>query len=123
MLPYRMCLCVFHIVVSSCPHSVPPSVAILWPEMWHAALENASRLYFGDKNIPGMITALMPLHEVGVVVNLSNAYFGIPLPCAVYFRCAGLRRARWVLLIMLASGLRLVAFESVESVHVLRAVV
>lgn len=40
------------------------SVAILWPEMWHSALEEASRLYFGDQNIPAMIATVMPLHEV-----------------------------------------------------------
>lgn len=40
------------------------SVAILWPEMWHSALEDASRLYFGEDNIPGMISTVLPLHDV-----------------------------------------------------------
>ena len=39
-------------------------VAILWHEMWHAGLEEASRLYFGDANIPAMLSTLMPLHEM-----------------------------------------------------------
>ncbi|XP_051146490.1 serine/threonine-protein kinase TOR isoform X2 [Andrographis paniculata] len=39
-------------------------VAILWHEMWHEALEEASRLYFGEHNIEGMLTVLEPLHEM-----------------------------------------------------------
>ena len=37
-------------------------VAILWHEMWHEYLEEASRLYFNDKNPEGMIDYLAPLH-------------------------------------------------------------
>ncbi|PSR71034.1 hypothetical protein PHLCEN_2v13082 [Hermanssonia centrifuga] len=39
-------------------------VAILWHEMWHEALEEASRLYFTDHNPDGMIAHLEPYHEV-----------------------------------------------------------
>ncbi|KAJ6794172.1 serine/threonine-protein kinase TOR [Iris pallida] len=39
-------------------------VAILWHEMWHEALEEASRLYFGEHNIEGMLAALDPLHAM-----------------------------------------------------------
>ncbi|XP_059447340.1 serine/threonine-protein kinase TOR isoform X3 [Corylus avellana] len=39
-------------------------VAILWHEMWHEALEEASRLYFGEHNIEGMLKVLEPLHEL-----------------------------------------------------------
>ncbi|KAH7836314.1 hypothetical protein Vadar_034584 [Vaccinium darrowii] len=39
-------------------------VAILWHEMWHEALEEASRLYFGEQNIEGMLKVLEPLHEM-----------------------------------------------------------
>ena len=28
-------------------------VAILWHELWHEGLEEASRLYFGERNIKG----------------------------------------------------------------------
>ncbi|KAK9286670.1 hypothetical protein L1049_015071 [Liquidambar formosana] len=38
-------------------------VAILWHELWHEALEEASRLYFGEHNIEGMLKVLEPLHE------------------------------------------------------------
>ncbi|EHA57873.1 hypothetical protein MCOR27_008212 [Pyricularia oryzae] len=38
-------------------------VAVLWHEMWHEGLEEASRLYFGDQDIEGMFRALAPLHE------------------------------------------------------------
>lgn len=39
-------------------------VAILWEEMWHEALEEASKLYFGEHNIPAMFGILEPLHEM-----------------------------------------------------------
>ncbi|OCH96265.1 FAT-domain-containing protein [Obba rivulosa] len=38
-------------------------VAILWHEQWHEALEEASRLYFTDKNPLGMIAFLDPFHD------------------------------------------------------------
>lgn len=37
-------------------------VAILWHEAWHEALEEASRLYFGEANVEGMLAVLAPLH-------------------------------------------------------------
>ena len=39
-------------------------VAILWHEMWHEGLEEASRLYFGEHNIEGMLKVLEPLHDM-----------------------------------------------------------
>ncbi|KZT51925.1 phosphatidylinositol 3-kinase [Calocera cornea HHB12733] len=39
-------------------------VAILWHEQWFEALEEASKIYFGDKNPEGMIAHLEPLHEL-----------------------------------------------------------
>eukprot|EP00095_Tigriopus_kingsejongensis_P005635 maker-scaffold420_size176246-snap-gene-0.24 protein:Tk05635 transcript:maker-scaffold420_size176246-snap-gene-0.24-mRNA-1 annotation:"target of rapamycin" len=39
-------------------------VAILWHEQWHEGLEEASRLYFGECNIPGMLAVLEPLHQM-----------------------------------------------------------
>ncbi|XP_014771975.1 serine/threonine-protein kinase mTOR isoform X1 [Octopus bimaculoides] len=39
-------------------------VAILWHELWHEGLEEASRLYFGEKNIKGMFETLEPLHRM-----------------------------------------------------------
>ncbi|CAK7565397.1 MAG: phosphatidylinositol kinase-related protein kinase tor1 [Sporothrix epigloea] len=38
-------------------------VAVLWHELWHEGLEEASRLYFGDHNIEGMLAVLQPLHD------------------------------------------------------------
>ena len=38
-------------------------VAILWVETWHEGLEEASRLYFGEGNVSGMLDLLLPLHE------------------------------------------------------------
>lgn len=32
--------------------------------MWHEGLEEASRLYFGEHNIEGMLKVLEPLHEM-----------------------------------------------------------
>ena len=39
-------------------------VAILWHEMWHEALEEASRLYFGERNVEAMFKCLLPLHDL-----------------------------------------------------------
>ena len=39
-------------------------VAILWHEQWHEGLEEASRLYFGERNTAGMLAKLEPLHEM-----------------------------------------------------------
>lgn len=39
-------------------------VAILWHELWHEGLEEASRLFFSEKNPPGMIAVLEPLHDM-----------------------------------------------------------
>lgn len=39
-------------------------VVVLWHELWHEGLEEASRLYFGDKNIEGMFATLEPLHNL-----------------------------------------------------------
>ena len=38
--------------------------AILWHEMWHDGLEDASKHYFAEKNIPAMYDVLEPLHEM-----------------------------------------------------------
>ena len=38
-------------------------VAILWHELWHEAIEEASRHWFGNKNADGMYAALLPLHQ------------------------------------------------------------
>ncbi|KAK0179190.1 hypothetical protein PV327_008004 [Microctonus hyperodae] len=39
-------------------------VAILWHELWHEGLEEASRLYFGERNVTGMFETLEPLHAM-----------------------------------------------------------
>lgn len=38
-------------------------VAILHLETWHEGLEDASRLWFGEQNVSGMLDLLLPLHE------------------------------------------------------------
>ncbi|RDW62509.1 hypothetical protein BP5796_10811 [Coleophoma crateriformis] len=39
-------------------------IAVLWNELWHEGLEEASRLFFGDGNIDGMLATLAPLHHM-----------------------------------------------------------
>ena len=39
-------------------------MAILWHELWHEGLEEASRLYFGERNVKGMFAVLEPLHAM-----------------------------------------------------------
>ncbi|XP_022685874.1 serine/threonine-protein kinase mTOR-like [Varroa jacobsoni] len=41
-------------------------VSILWHELWHEGLEEASRLYFGERNVQGMLDTLKPLHDLMV---------------------------------------------------------
>jgi hypothetical protein len=51
-------------------------VAILWHELWHEALDDASRLFFSEHNAPGMIQALEPLHlMIEAVRPLTWKYF------------------------------------------------
>ena len=55
-------------------------MAILWHEMWHEALEEASRMYFGEHNIEGMLAVLEPLHvmlERGAETNKENAFIQV----------------------------------------------
>lgn len=51
-------------------------VAILWHELWHEGLEEASRQYFTEHNPAGMIAALEPLHAmleaVGYLTQLTE---------------------------------------------------
>ena len=39
-------------------------VAVSWHEQWHEGLEEASRLYFGDDDVEGMLSTLDPLHTM-----------------------------------------------------------
>ena len=39
-------------------------MAILWHELWHEGLEEASRLYFTERNPEGMVAVLEPLHDM-----------------------------------------------------------
>jgi serine/threonine-protein kinase mTOR len=49
-------------------------IAILWHEQWHEALEEASRLYFGEQDVEGMLNTLMPLHtKLNAVMQHSPA--------------------------------------------------
>jgi hypothetical protein len=53
--------------------------AILWHEMWYDGLEEASKYYFADGNIPGMFDVLEPLHDM--VERVSLAFLGSVLMC------------------------------------------
>eukprot|EP01064_Diplonema_japonicum_P019905 TRINITY_DN2882_c0_g1_i3.p1 TRINITY_DN2882_c0_g1~~TRINITY_DN2882_c0_g1_i3.p1 ORF type:complete len:2463 (+),score=482.32 TRINITY_DN2882_c0_g1_i3:61-7449(+) len=39
-------------------------VAIIWHEMWHLGIEEASKLFFGSKDVEGMLRSLFPLHNM-----------------------------------------------------------
>lgn len=39
-------------------------VAILWNELWHGALEEASKHFFNNRDVTAMIAELAPLHEL-----------------------------------------------------------
>ena len=51
--------------------------AILWHEIWYDGLEEASKHYYADGNIPGMFEVLEPLHEMVEKVRSTTEYFGV----------------------------------------------
>ena len=62
-------------------------MAILWHEMWHEALEEASRQYFGESNVEAMLSTLMPLHEMlqanGAITLKEIALVKVSLPLTI----------------------------------------
>jgi phosphatidylinositol kinase/protein kinase (PI-3 family) len=51
-------------------------VAILWHELWHEGLEEASRHFFTEKNPEAMISALEPLHDMLEAVRSLSPILG-----------------------------------------------
>jgi FKBP12-rapamycin complex-associated protein len=49
-------------------------VAILWHEMWHEGLNEASRLYFSNRDVEGMFKKLQPLHEMLDKVRATHTH-------------------------------------------------
>ena len=47
-------------------------ISILWEEMWHDGLEEASRLFFGEHDMTGMLSVLDPLHQM---INRGSVSF------------------------------------------------
>jgi FKBP12-rapamycin complex-associated protein len=66
-------------------------MAILWHEMWHEALEEASRQYFGESNVEAMLSTLMPLHEMmanqGPTTLKEIAFVQVALPHSCSLLC------------------------------------
>lgn len=48
-------------------------VAILWNELWHGALEEASKHYFNNRDTSAMIAELAPLHELMDKIGTEEA--------------------------------------------------
>lgn len=63
-------------------------VSILWNEMWHEGLEEASRYYFGDRNVEGMLAALEPLHQMMEKVFLPANMKGVETAREISFNQA-----------------------------------
>ena len=57
-------------------------MAILWHELWHEGLEEASRLYFTERNPEGMVAVLEPLHD------MIEAVRGPPSDVWILVRCS-----------------------------------
>lgn len=52
-------------------------VAILWHELWHESLEDASKYYFGENNVNGMLETLERLHKMmdrGATTTKENLF-------------------------------------------------
>ena len=47
-------------------------IAILWDEEWHATIEDASRVYYGEGNVQKMLDLLLPLHDKMAVGSKTN---------------------------------------------------
>jgi hypothetical protein len=43
---------------------VTERLLLQYQEMWHEGLEEASRLYFGEKNVPAAVATLEALHKI-----------------------------------------------------------
>lgn len=54
-------------------------VAMLWHELWHEYLEEASRLYFTEKNADAMITHLETLHQLMEQVSTLHFFLEITI--------------------------------------------
>jgi FKBP12-rapamycin complex-associated protein len=64
-------------------------VAILWHELWHEGLEEASRLYFGERNVKGMFETLEPLHamlERGPQTTKENSFHTVSAGIVFFWR-------------------------------------
>ncbi|KAE9046870.1 Serine/threonine-protein kinase [Phytophthora rubi] len=48
-------------------------VAILWNELWHGALEEASKHFFNNRDVTAMIAELAPLHEQMAKIGTEEA--------------------------------------------------
>ncbi|CAI5736118.1 unnamed protein product [Peronospora destructor] len=48
-------------------------VAILWNELWHGALEEASKHFFNNRDVTAMIAELAPLHELMDQIGIEEA--------------------------------------------------
>ncbi|KAG6574344.1 Phosphatidylinositol kinase (PIK-L2) [Phytophthora cinnamomi] len=48
-------------------------VAILWNELWHGALEEASKHFFNNRDVTAMIAELAPLHELMSKIGSEEA--------------------------------------------------
>jgi FKBP12-rapamycin complex-associated protein len=68
-------------------------VAILWHEMWHECLEEASRQWFGESNVEAMFATLEPMHELLERVSRTSL------------------NARWTYILQGPETLREIAFE------------
>lgn len=71
-------------------------VAILWHEMWHEALEEASRQYFGEHNVKGMLATVEPLHQLLEngpqtlkETSFHQVWTAMSLPNAMLLLCPG----------------------------------
>ncbi|TDH73380.1 hypothetical protein CCR75_008691 [Bremia lactucae] len=47
-------------------------VAILWNELWHGALEEASKHFFNNRDVTSMIAELAPLHDQMERINIEE---------------------------------------------------
>ena len=55
-------------------------LAVLWGELWYEKLEEASRLYSGEKDLDAMLHCILPIHETisrGLETSYEKAFMDL----------------------------------------------
>ncbi len=83
-------------ILESLSYILYSRIAILWHELWHEGLEEASRLFFGERDVAGMFETLDPLHEMMDKVSIYQGTRHSDLYIKVYSTFHSLHNTNYV---------------------------